>query len=388
MLSQYYSSFFLIRVYCFCLDIIYSIVKLLVGEKYYGDAKTYNKILVSNIAHLGDVLYSLRVVALLKERYPKAKIDFICGSWSLPLVESCSDIDNVYVIDHWKLNRKNMGIVSKIFISISTWMKTFLAIRGRNYDVGIDFYVMYPSMSDLFYLAGIPKRIGYTSGGGGVLLTNKIYFPNVDKHIMELNAECVYALSVDISNLGYAVANIRKNKQATAILQRFDITDNYFYVFHYGSGEPKREWSPANWIKLLDCLANENITIFMTGSGKREKNIIDDIVSSTKNRNVISLCNMLSISELFMVISHAELFIGCESFAGHIAGMYKVKQVSIMHGATKKVMWQPYSNQKCVVLRADIDCLECQAPRKCKYNHKCMNIEVEAVLNAIATVER
>ena len=126
----------------------------------------------------------------------------------------------------------------------------------------------------------------------------------------------------------------------------------------------------------------------MTGSGKREKNIIDDIVSSTKNRNVISLCNTLAISELFMVISHAELFIGCESFAGHIAGMYKVKQVSIMHGATKKVMWQPYSNQKCVVLRADIDCLECQAPRKCKYNHKCMNIEVEAVLNAIATVAR
>ena len=68
--------------------------------------------------------------------------------------------------------------------------------------------------------------------------------------------------------------------------------------------------------------------------------------------------------------------------------MYKINQVSIMHGATKQVVWQPYSNSNCVVLRANVDCLECQAPRKCKYNHKCMNIEVEAVYNAIVNVDK
>ena len=81
------------------------------GEKIDGTANGGHKILVSNVAHLGDVLYSLRVVALLKEKYPSADIDFLCGSWSLPLVKSCSDINNVYVVDHWKLNRKNMCIV-------------------------------------------------------------------------------------------------------------------------------------------------------------------------------------------------------------------------------------------------------------------------------------
>lgn len=388
MFGQYNSSFLLIRIYCFCLDIVFSIIKKLLGEKIDGTANGGHKILVSNVAHLGDVLYSLRVVALLKEKYPSADIDFLCGSWSLPLVKSCSDINNVYVVDHWKLNRKNMCIVKKLFISFYTWIKALIAIKRQHYDVGIDFFLMYPSMSDIFYFADIKKRIGYTSGGGGVLFTDKIYFTDPGRHIIELNAECVRLLGVDTSSLGYSVANVVSDKKTSNILEHFGLARKNFYVFHYGAGEPEKEWSTERWVALLDSLNNENTVVVMTGAGAREYAAIDYIVSHTKNKKVLSLCDALSISELFMIIKNAQLFVGCDSFAGHIAGMYKINQVSIMHGATKQVVWQPYSNSNCFVLRANVDCLECQAPRKCKYNHKCMNIEVEAVYNVIVNMDK
>lgn len=382
MFGPYNTSFFIVKIYDFIEDFVCLVIKYIAGARK-RNVRNINRILVSNVVHLGDVLYTLRVVSLLKKQYPQAKIDMICGSWCVPLVENCADINEYHVYDSWKMNRKKISLAKKFYHSVKTFFECLQSVKKKQYDLAIDFFTMCPSMADLFYLAGIPKRIGYTTAGGSVLFTDKLKWRRDNRHIIQMQAACLEKLGLDISDLPNSVVNINTASDDETVLKNHGLESGKYYVFHYGSGEITREWNLKNWIELLNRLSKNNIKIVLTGAGAREKSIIDDIIAGTSNNNAISLCNQLSIAELMQIISHADLFIGCESFAGHIAAMYKVKQISIMHGASKKSLWQPYGNSNCIVVRNHLKCLECQAPRKCRNGHECMKISVDDVYDSL-----
>ncbi|RHF52876.1 glycosyltransferase family 9 protein [Mitsuokella multacida] len=388
-LGPYHSSYKVVRLYCMVKDILFYLpasIRKKVSNQI--DAKNIKKIVVSNDAHLGDVLLTLRLISYLKQAYPNAKVDFVCGDWTAPLVNLCKDIDNVIVIDHWKLNRSRISLRLKMEKYITTWRNALQKLRTGNYDLAIDFYNRYPSMSYTFWLAGIRNIVGYTSGGGGPLLSNGLAFVSKRRHIIEYQADLLRSLGINVSNLQNSAANFRFKTTEETLLSINKLTAHEYIVFHIGSGEPKREWQEDKWIELArKCLKSGNKIIF-TGAGKREEQIIHRITEKISSLNVVSLCNKLTLDELFQIIKNARFFVGCESFAGHIAAMYHVPQVSIMHGATIKEQWQPYGNNKCIVVRANIACLECESPGKCKYNHRCMDISVMDVIDVIFKIDK
>ena len=383
MFGPYNSSFLVVKIFDLIEDVICLAIKTIFGP--IENKKTvnkYNKILICNPAHLGDVLYTLRIVTIIHKKYPHALIDMVCGSWAVDLVKECKYINKIYIVDHWKINRKNINNISKIVISFRTWIKSLITIRNEAYDVAVDFYTMFPSMSMLLYFSGIKKRIGYTTAGGSVLFTNKIRYCNIEKHIYEMQYECVKKININNIALGDVMAKFTDiNIKYT--MNKYGLEKKRYIVMHYGSGEPKREWSSDKWIKLINKIKDRNILIVMTGSGEREYKIIKSILDSVKNKNVLNLCNKLTMLQFMQIIKNAQLFLGCESFAGHIAAMYKINQISIMHGASKKVNWQPFGNNNCVVIRKKIDCLECQAPQKCNNSHKCMDIPIDIVFDKL-----
>ena len=61
--------------------------------------KRFNKILIANPSHLGDLVISSFLVDILKSNYPKLEIDFLCGSWGKDLLGANQNISNIFVID-------------------------------------------------------------------------------------------------------------------------------------------------------------------------------------------------------------------------------------------------------------------------------------------------
>lgn len=387
--GPYNSSYKMVRLYCMVKDILFYLPASMIKKRDYSiEADKVRNIVVSNDAHLGDVLLTLRLIPYLKKAYPEANIDFVCGDWTAPLVRLCKDIDQVIVINHWKLNRSRIPLRCKFQKYFDTWFHAIQKLKLRKYDLAIDFYNHYPSMSYTFWLSGIRKIVGYTSGGGGPLLSNGLIFVSKRRHIIEYQADLLRCLGIDISNLQDSVANIRFKTPEERLLNIHNLTDKEYMVFHIGSGEPKREWQESKWIDLAQrCLESGRKLVF-TGAGKREEQIIRRITEGIHSSNVISLCNKLTLDELFQIIKNARLFVGCESFAGHIAAMYHVPQVSIMHGATIKEQWQPYGNDNCSVVRANVKCLECGAQGKCNHKHKCMDIKVAEVSDAVFDIDK
>ena len=122
--------------------------------------------------------------------------------------------------------------------------------------------------------------------------------------------------------------------------------------------------------------------VVFVGAGRKESERIE-LLRRKLSYSTISLCNKLTIVQLASIISKSNLFIGLESFTGHIAATYKIPQVSIMHGFTNQNHWQPYANPNCIVIRKNIECSPCYFPSRCKKSNLCMDISCDDVIRAV-----
>ena len=81
------------------------------------------KILLTNIAHLGDVVVATSVLPVLKSAFPDAEIGFLVGSWSQVVVHDHPMIKWVHSFDHVMHNRVAMPFWRKMLQHIQTRSK-------------------------------------------------------------------------------------------------------------------------------------------------------------------------------------------------------------------------------------------------------------------------
>lgn len=355
-----------------------------------GTAKTEEhgkKILLRNPAAFGDVLYTLRLVRAMKAADPTLYIGVLVGSWTLPLVKECQDIDAIHVEDHWAVNRSQKSRKDKIQHWLKTRAQVLAEIKKQKYDTAIDLYYYFPSSALLFWHAGIPERIGYDSHEGKNLYTTCLHWQNEDIHNVEYQAGLVEAAGITIKNLSNSVASIKFQSTDDEMLKKCRIKQKKYIVISVGTGEPLKEWPASSWHELIKKIEkemhDEAEQIVLVGAGRREEQYIKDILAYGDLSFTKSLCNELSIPGLMQVIRNAKLFIGLDSFNGHIAAMYKIPQVSIMHGATNLYQWQPYANPNCTVVRKSLPCSPCYFVSNCQKNNACMNISSGSVFEKV-----
>lgn len=372
-----------LRCYLHGYDFISNLLKL----SYPKGKIPLRKILLRNPAAFGDVLYTLRLIRAIKAVNPDIFVGLLAGSWVLPLINRCTDIDAIHIEDHWSLNRRKISKKQKLMQWLRTRHNALEEIKCQHYDAAIDAYYYYPSGALLFWQAGIPLRIGYDSHEGGQLYTQCVAWENKDIHNIEYQAELISLLGLSFSDLAKSQISMNFSEDDASLLRCYHLQRKQYITISVGTGAPNREWPMDQWQELLKQMTasiseKAAFQFVFVGAGQREQLHIDNFLKYTGKRG-LSLCNELSIPELMQVIRNSRLFIGLESFAGHIAAMYKVPQVSIMHGATNQSQWQPFANPECTVIRKRISCSPCYFPSICEHDNDCINIAVKPVFENI-----
>ena len=276
--------------------------------------------------------------------------------------------------------------MEKIRQYISTRKTALARIKRDEYTLAIDFFSRYPTTASLFFQADVPCRLGYTAGGGAPLLTHSLDWHEEDRHIIEYQADLLRKLGIPIHALEQSTVRFRYTRTKEEVLKEHGLSAGGYIVCHIGSGEPTREWQKDKWARLAEMLEKYTEKIIFTGAGRREVQEIQWILEESACRNAVSLAGKLSVCELIQVIGAADAFIGCESFAGHIAAMYQIPQISIMHGAANQFHWQPYHNKNCIVVKRCLDCSPCYFIKLCKKDNLCMDIPLEDVTKAVEKV--
>lgn len=291
------------------------------------------KILIIKPDHIGDTIISTICLKPLKENYPNSKIDVLCGSWGKKTYEYQSKINNIYVLDHFLLNRKNINFIKKFLIFLYDYYNKIIVLRKKKYDLCI--YLRGALKANLITLTAYIKpkyTIGYTGMGCENLLDEKIEysqfiperdnFLNLLKKIPEFklkNKKYMYELKLGTNKLIWKKIKIEKNKI------------NVF--FNTDGNEKNRKLSIEKIIEILkklEFLENINIYIvYLPNNEMKIKKLNEEILKNNLKKTKI-LYKTDNFFELGNIIKKMNLVITVDTAITHLASIF-IKQIIVIY---------------------------------------------------------
>jgi ADP-heptose:LPS heptosyltransferase len=329
------------------------------------------RILVSNIAHLGDVLNSTAVISAIRKMFPQAEIGFLTSSWARSIIETNPEIKYVHTFDHLLLNRARLSKWSKFVQHIFSAWRMLKETRKLKYEIAIDTYHFVQNSIPLLWLARIPVRIGYTSGGFGPLLTHPMPWISQDKHLVDYHLALVEPLGLSES--------IRRMARPTIVIPEVETPalPAEYIVLHAGAGAAFKQWQIDKWCELATRLRQTGFDIVLTGSGTHEVAInarIKTVVPSALN-----LAGQISFAQFARIVQRARLLVGVDSLAGHLAAASATPSVLIYTGANNHAQMRPFGQQSKLVT-GEVPCAPCFRTNGCDGMQCVRNVTVARVL--------
>lgn len=339
------------------------------------------RILISNPAHLGDVVISSSIVPLLKTKFPNSVIYFLVGNWSRKVAESISGVDEILCYRHWKLNRDSIPRWRKFLIYLADCKILLSQLRNKEIDLAIDLYPYYPNSSLLLFFGKVKSRLGFTTGGFEFLYTKAVPFVIKDQHVVTSYISLLKEIGIN----NVQGSELKPSLSLTYPPQEKIPSDEPTVIIHPGSGDEKKLWPLEKWIDLIISLADAipGLKIILTGSSPQEQHIASELLKYAKN--VENLAGKQSWKEFCFTVSQANLLIGVDSVAGHVASAYSVPVVIVAAGMSNVNHWKPIG-ETVEVLTMVLPCAPCYNGKGC-VEMKCIrDISVQNVLNKVQSI--
>jgi heptosyltransferase-2 len=339
------------------------------------------RILVIQLDHLGDAVISLPMLSRLRERFPMAAIDALCGVWNRELFAATGLVERVHVLRFNRFARDWRRVA--LFWPLALLL-TALKLRKR-YDLAIDVRGEFPLAWFMWILAA-RRRIGWVCGGGGFLLTDSVpYLPGRPEHLSRL--ALLQAIGID-AGLHDGEGRLPPGAEArAAVRQRLDGLPRRhgpLIVVHVAAGTPAKNWPVASWQRLIGRLTRHHQAIVVLVGAAGDTPRARQVKSGLSRQRVHDWVGQLSLCELVALLEQADLFIGADSGPAHLAAAAGTSTLVLFSGTNRIEQWRPRGT-KVVVLSRAVTCAPCARKRCPLADHPCMTgISVEAVSRAAA----
>jgi ADP-heptose:LPS heptosyltransferase len=326
------------------------------------------RILLATGGHLGDGVIATSAIALVRQAFPHAEIGLALGSWARAAVEGHPQLRWIHTVDHWKMNRSGASLARRLVQDRSSRERALREIRAVAYDAAVDLYMYYPNMAGLLWRAGIPVRIGYTSGGYGALYTHRVEWRDDDHHTAEQHRRLLTELAPSLASTsiaGYSLPPVpgAARARAEAIMRESGIEPGGYVVIHMGAGSPIREWPLESWRRLSHQLVADGHRVVLTGSGAVQERAIAEVANGQPG--CVDLGGRLGWHEFVHVLGCARLVICVETVASHIAAAVGTPCLALWTGITRLSHWRPMGDHA-TVLTGAVPCAPCFRRRGCE----------------------
>ena len=300
--------------------------------------KNINKILISNIGHLGDVVIATAVLPILKKNYPDIFIGFLCSSDCKDLLQDHLYIDKIHTFDHFKLNRKNCLIFQKIKTHFKTYYKAQKDLLSENYDLAFELRHYYPNSILLLYYSKIAYRIGFNSAGFSNFFTQSLYYKNSENHVSAYNS-MIFAKIFQTFDVNNQYKPFIAYKKSSSFLQNQYIPQSDYFIIHIGSGDENKELALHFWNKLINDQNFGSCKGCFTGKGEKEKKNVDLIIQ--KRPNCINLTDKVNIYDLINLLKNSKFIICVDTFVLHLATALNIKIICLFSDINNSQKWCP-----------------------------------------------
>ncbi len=333
-----------------------------------------SKILVRCPNWVGDIVMATPALRALRESFPSADITVAVRAGAAKILEGsrlCNDI--------FETNSRGGDL------------RAYMAEARRLKDRGFDLAVILPNSfgSALVpFLARIPRRVGYDLNGRGLLLTDKLSPPRVNRHLTPI--PMVYRYLMICNHLGCQVASTRYElavservrQKVEELFRRHNIDQskmNVLFIPGASFGSSKC-WKPEYFGHVGDRLSELYDCNILIVPGPGEEEIARRVQQHMQHRPVNFLSEIQPLDMLMGLVEKAAVVVTNDTGPRHFAVALD-KPVVVLMGPTDP----RYTNanlEKTLILREKVECSPCHL-KVCPTDHGCMDgITPERVLKA------
>jgi len=337
------------------------------------------KILVVQLADIGDVILSSPFLRGLRQFYPDAWISLAVQPRMFNLIEKCPYIDHVIPFD-WGAGKKWDNYLRGAPL---WWAGSSRLAKKEFWDRPIDMAISARWNEDpcqaasliLMYSSGARDRIAYKATSKDSMrygwkdlnrLITRGPVREFPKHEVEHQLDILRFIGGDPGDDRLEVWTDPEDDQyAQSILEKkaFGHTD-VLIAFAPGAAWPFRRWPSDRFIQLgqwLQKIYEANILIL---AGKNEQELALKIEKGLQPEKTINLAGKTSLREMASILKHCNLFIGNDSGPLHIATAAGTPAVGF-YGPGEYHRFKPWGMNH-DTLRIGLTCSPCS--QNCKFH--------------------
>lgn len=320
------------------------------------------RILILGYAAIGDLIFLLPVLELLRKHYPEAKITFIANRYptSEELLPATGLVDDIWFVE-WEGPQ-------------ALWARA--AVNRRIREARFDLALLSLSSPAHYFqkgLASVPRRIGHCRPWPGfrrALITGEVARRALLNGVAWVSPQPEHALKRNLrllTPLGIAgpaswpkpKLPLTENQRAFAQARLGPKTVEKLIAVHVGAPNNQygKMWEPARFGELCARLAKRRRARFVLVGGMGEK------AAAQQARNafpeMLSLAGECSLLETFAVIEKCDLFLGNDTGLAKAAMLLGVPTATWWgpsDPAEYGVIWDP---EKHLDIRTGIGCSPC-----------------------------
>jgi len=354
--------------------------------------RSLKSVLIIHPFGIGDVLFSLPLVATLREARPDAQIGYLCNRRTNQLVAIWPHVNRHFIFEKDEF-RAAWGS-SKIKGSRHL-LDIIRTIRAERFDIAIDLSLGW-QMGLASWMAGIPKRIGFDFRGRGRFLTHKLPLNGFqNKPVAEYYLDLLTLLGIEKPPQSpYELtlpASVSPQVEEFLAPHHIQAGERLIGIVpgggaSWGPSAVFKQWPPEKFAQMADTLASGEKTRVILFGDQQESSLCRKIAAQLKHPPILAT-QISSLVLLAGILKRCHLVIGNDSGPMHLAAAVGTKTVSIF-GPVDAAVYGPVPKNPELhrVVAQSMACRPCYQQFRfppCPWDNACLKkLPVAEVLNA------
>lgn len=340
-------------------------------------------ILIIKLSAIGDVVHSLPLLEVLKDRFPLSKIDWVVEEDASGIIEDHPDIDQLIIFPrkNWIKRFIKKGEYRSVGKEVVNFLKE---LKKKKYDIIVDLQGLFKS-GILTFIARGRRKIALNGGreASSIFVNERVAIPDPNIHALERYLYIARYLGVtELDWNGQIPIHNTDKRYVNHLLKKIGNGRTLIAV------NPMAKWETKLWgLDRFACLADRikeelNAVVIFTGSESDTKPI--KTILSRMNTSALNLAGKTTLKELAYLYQKCAIVISTDTGPMHIAAAMTSPVVIALFGPTSPFKTGPYG-AKHRVIRTGLECSPC-FKKKCD-DMSCMKkIAVEMVFEAVKEV--